>query len=318
MKRLAAVSVDLDPLHHYAHIHGLKAQGVEAPARSLVHEVALPRFLSLFEELGLPATFFVIGADLSHPRSAERVREAHQAGMELGSHSHHHDYGLSRWDFPRLLTELREAQDCIEEVSGTRPEGFRAPGYALSPALYQAAAACGLRYGSSVFPSVPYYLAKGLVMGALRVLGRPSGAHLDSPQVLAAPLFPYWPDPEAPYRKGKGRVLELPLTVAPLSRLPFLGTLALGMPLSWTRALYRSCRQRFFFNFELHGLDLLDAHDGVPKDLVRRQRELSLPWQTKRARLKEILGWLQSDFTPGTLGQVASQLSQPLSGSRLV
>ena len=54
------ISVDLDPVDCYYAIHGL---GVPRTRHHLdvVLDKCLPRFLALFEELGVTATFFVVG-----------------------------------------------------------------------------------------------------------------------------------------------------------------------------------------------------------------------------------------------------------------
>src|SRR5262249_936908 len=153
----------------------------------------------------------------------------------------------------------------------------RAPGYTLNAALYGALEAQGYRYDSSTFPAPPYYLAKAGVMGALSMLGRPSRAILDSPAVLFAPRDPYWPDPANPYSKGAGKVFELPIATAPATRVPFIGGLAVGFPSGVVRPLYATLRRTGFFNFELHAVDLLGMDDGIPKALVRAQRDLAIP-----------------------------------------
>ena len=177
--------------------------------------------------------------------------------------------------------------------------------YTLNGALYGVLSAQGYLYDSSVFPAAPYYLAKAAVMAALRLSGRPSRAILDHPSVLLAPRGPYRPLPAQPYSRGDGSVLELPIAVAPWTRLPFIGTLVTTFPRVAVRALYRSMRSDPFFNFELHAVDLLDAGDGLPGAIVRRQRDLAIPWREKRARLAEVFAWLRDDFDVVTLHQAA-------------
>lgn len=309
MSGLAAVSVDLDSLPHYCRIHGLPESLLDERARALVYTTAVPRFLELFERLQLPATLFAIGEDLDGPEPRASLRAAVRAGLEVGSHSHRHDYRLSRLSPAEIAADLAAAEEVIREATGVSPEGFRAPGYALSPALYQAVCARGYRYDSSTFPAAPYYLAKAAVMGALWVSRRPSKALLDTPRVLGAPRVPYHPDPQAPYRRGRGPVLELPIAVSPWARMPFIGTFALTFPRAFVRAGVRSLRNEPLFNFELHAVDLLDASDGIPAPLVQRQKDLAVPYLQKRERLEEVLGWMMADRIPVTLAEAARQLA---------
>ena len=237
------------------------------------------------------------------------LREARRAGAEIGNHSQTHDYALSLREPRRIRDEVEQGAQAVEAAVGERPAGFRAPGYSLSPALYQAVCAAGHRYDSSAFPAAPYYLAKAAVMGALAVFGRRSGAVLDSPRVLAAPTRPYLPDPAAPYRRGGGAAIELPISCAPVSRLPFIGTLVTSLPTAAASAVYRTLRGTPLLNLELHAIDFLDASDGIPAPLAARQRDSRIPFAQKRARLAEVLRWIGGDFEVTTLAQAAEKLA---------
>lgn len=310
--RLASISVDLDSLHHYCRIHGLSESVLDARARGLVYSTAVPRFRELLRAVGAPGTFFAIGEDLADPGASTALRESHAAGIEVANHSFSHDYALTRRAPESIRDELARGEEAILAATGVRPVGFRAPGYTLNAALYAATAERGYLYGSSTFPAAPYYAAKAAVMGTLAVVGRPSRSILDSPRVLLAPRMPYRPDPEQPYRRGTGPVLELPMTVTPGVRFPFIGTFVATLPLPAVRAAWRACRGDAFFNFELHAVDVLDATDGIPEKLVRQQRDLRVPSARKMERLAEIFRWLKADADVVTLRVAAEQLAPTL------
>ena len=88
MRRVANVSVDLDGLRCYHEIHSI-GQVADPLA---IYTVALPRFLELFEETGVRATFFVIAADLEHEKIAAAARRIRDAGHEVASHTYRHAY----------------------------------------------------------------------------------------------------------------------------------------------------------------------------------------------------------------------------------
>ncbi|HYV45871.1 MAG TPA: polysaccharide deacetylase family protein [Myxococcaceae bacterium] len=307
MDRLACVSVDLDSLHHYCRIHGLPEDGLPP---DLVYAIALPRFLDLCAELSVPLTLFAIGEDLTREPAARALAGAHRSGAEVGNHSCHHDYALTRRTREQIHLDVAEGERAIQEITGQRPAGFRAPGYTLNAALYQVLADRGYRYDSSVFPAAPYWAAKAAVMGGMRLFGRTSRAVLDTPRVLLAPREPYRPDPASPYARGAGAVLELPITTASGTRFPFIGTYALTLPAPAVRALYRTTRAQPFFNFELHGIDLLDEDDGIPRALSRVQRDARVPAAHKRARLREVLGWLKNDYRLTSLSEAAETVGR--------
>src|SRR5262249_48569840 len=150
--------------------------------------------------------------------SAKALKAAHRTGCEVGNHSQKHLYALSRAPLEEVEREVSQAEEAILIATGERPVGFRAPGYALSATLYQVLERRAYRYDASVFPAVPYYFAKAAVLVAMRATGRSSRAVLDHPSVLQAPRVPYFPDPEHPYRRGRGKLLELPMTVIPWVR----------------------------------------------------------------------------------------------------
>jgi len=310
--RLASVSVDLDSLHHYCRIQGLPETLLDDRARDLVHAEAIPRFLDAFREAGVPATFFAIGEDLVLPGMAGALRAAHVAGVEVASHSHAHDYALSRRPAAAIAEDVQGSLAALEQAVGVRPVGFRAPGYTLSAALYAALCDAGLAYDSSTFPAAPYYAAKAAVMGALALLGRPSRSVLDSPRVLAAPRVPYRPDLAQPYARGRGAVLELPVAVSPGLGVPFIGTLAVAAPWPLVRQVYGSLRGSAHLNFELHAVDLLGREDGLPPALVRQQRDLGISWAEKRERLGELFSWMRRDFDVVSLRDAAAQLGRTL------
>jgi peptidoglycan/xylan/chitin deacetylase (PgdA/CDA1 family) len=313
-ERLSSISVDLDSLGHYCRIQGLPESLLDERARALVWSTAIPRFLELFAAVGTQATFFVIGGELGDAKLGAALTSAAAAGVELANHSHSHDYALSRRSRVEIEADLRRAHEAIVAQTGVTPVGFRAPGYTLSPAMLQAVAGLGYRYDSSTFPAAPYWLAKASVMAALAALGRPSRAILDSPNVLLAPTAPYRPSLEAPYRRGEAPLVELPMAVSPLGRVPFIGTFATTMPWPLVELTFRRLRHATHFNFELHAIDVLDESDGIPEALARQQRDVRVPASQKLERLKRLFTWLGDDRERVTVAEAARRLEGRLDG----
>ena len=311
-EKMACINVDLDAIPHYLAIHGLSGIQVSPEVRCAVCRTALPRFLELFGSLGLRATFFTVGADLDDEGSAAQVRAASEAGHEIASHTQTHPYALTRLDGEALAREVSGAEAAILRVTGRRPVGFRAPGYAVTAPLLRLLDRRGYAYDSSAFPAAPYYAAKAGIMGALRLAGRPSAAILDRPRVLAAPLAPYHPYLCEPYRPARGafalRLAELPLSVGPVTRIPFIGTSALLFPERAVRAFCRRMVRLPWVNLELHGIDLLDSEDlGLPQ-LSAVQRELGIPLKDKLRRLRELFAAIREASEVVTLEEVAGRI----------
>jgi peptidoglycan-N-acetylglucosamine deacetylase len=238
----------------------------------------------------------------------EVLREAVRAGHELASHSHTHPYALAEASAEAVEDELSHAEEALASVSGRRPVGFRAPGYTLSRAMVVALSRRGYLYDASVFPAAPYYLAKAAVLASMALLGRASASRLDSPRVLLAPRAPYRPDVKQPYRPGTAPLLELPMAVTPLLRVPFFGTLLTTAPWGVVEGAYRALRKDSFLSLELHAVDVLEAEDGIPEELARVQRDVRVPRAEKERRLESVLGWLVRDFQVSTLEEAAQAL----------
>ena len=84
---------------------------------------------------------------------------------------------------------------------------------------------------------------------------------VDRPSVLLAPTRPYFAG--SPYWRRGEKMLELPVQVTRGLRLPFIGTtITLAGP-SRARLLARMCVGEPLVNLELHGIDVLDAGDGL-------------------------------------------------------
>ncbi|MRG91282.1 polysaccharide deacetylase family protein [Polyangium spumosum] len=272
---LAAVSVDLDGISHYHHIHGLAPLADGAVALHAVYDVALARMADFARAHDLPLTLFAIGADLARPESAATLAGLSRRGHVVENHSFSHRYDLTRASAEEIERDIAAGQEAIERATGRRPAGFRAPGYTVTDAVFDALEALGVRFDSSVFPCPAYYGAKAIVMGAMRMRGRTSASVLDTPRVLAAPTRPYRPG-KPWFRRGSRALVELPVQVTKGLRLPFIGTsIALGGP-RVARALAEQCADEPLVNLELHGIDFLDAADGLAH-LVPYQRELRIP-----------------------------------------
>jgi peptidoglycan-N-acetylglucosamine deacetylase len=311
--QVCSVSVDLDPIECYYRIHGLG----EAPAQlgDVILRRGLPRFAEVFARRGIRATLFVVGRDVARngPGSAAGralLREL-AAAHELGNHSFTHPYEMARLPRVRVDEEVGRAHEAIAALAGRPPVGFRAPGYDLSTTMLAAIMARGYRYDSSIFPAPLYWAAKAIVLGAMALAGRRSGAVLADPRALAAPLLPYRPDGGAPWRKGQAPIVELPVTVSRWLRIPAIGTNLLLAPTALRARVLESLRGRAFFNLELHGIDLIDAEeDGIPNALVARQPDLRVPLIMKRRALEATLDRLALDFRFAPLAEVAAEVQR--------
>jgi polysaccharide deacetylase family protein (PEP-CTERM system associated) len=105
--------------------------------------------LDLFDELGVRATFFVLGmAARAHP---ELVRAVAARGHEIGSHGDAH-LPVHRQSPAEFAADLRAARETVEEICGQAPVGYRAPAFSItrdSPWAYEVLVDEGFGYDAS-------------------------------------------------------------------------------------------------------------------------------------------------------------------------
>jgi polysaccharide deacetylase family protein (PEP-CTERM system associated) len=177
------------------------------------------RILELFGRFNAKATFFVLGWVAE--REPALVREIAAAGHEVACHSHTHRrvFTTSPQEFRE---DLRRSRATIEDASGEKVEGYRAPTFSiLDKSLWaiEILAEEGFFYDSSVFP------VKHDLYGMSR-----------------APRFPY----QWSCRSGKSLYEIPPLTVRFAGRnLPAAGGGYLRiLPMWYTRWALRRVRRR--------------------------------------------------------------------------
>ena len=311
MKRICAVSVDVDPIRCYYHIHGLGQP--PAQLRDVIIQRALPRFVELFSRRKMPATFFLVGSDLDGEAGRGAAAALAKKGFELGNHTDTHPYEFARLDRGRIKEEIARAHEKIAGAAGKEaaPVGFRAPGYDMSADALEVLAQLGYRYDSSMFPSPPYWFAKAGVMAAMAAAGKKSGSVIGDPRALLAPTNPYRPHVRAPWRRGQSPLVELPIAVAPGLRMWMIGTSIVLLPTPVRAWLLELMRRRPFFNLELHGIDLADADaDGIPAELVAKQPDLRRSLDEKLRALEATLDRLAPEYEFLPLREVATHVQR--------
>ena len=143
--------------------------------------------LDLFDEVGAKATFFTLGWVAQ--RHGALLREIAARGHEMASHGwdHRRVFKMDRASFADDIVNARKA---IEDASGSRVTGYRAPSFSIdarTPWAFEELAVQGYAYSSSVAPV--------------------RHDHYGWPE---APRFAFMPLPGAP-------LIEIPVTTAILA-----------------------------------------------------------------------------------------------------
>lgn len=297
--RIACLSVDLDSVVCYRDIHGLENSPLSPdPAYS----VGLNRLLGFLAEVDIPATLFVIGRDTKNSEHRALLRAAAKDGHELASHSWSHDYALRTKTPAEIRDDLFRVHDILGELQDSDPVGFRAPGYNIDNRLLDVCLELGYTYDSSVFPCPAYYAAKGAVMGALKLAGRPSRSSMTRAEALIAPITPYRPSIKSFWRRGDADILEIPMAVVPGIRFPVIGTSLHVLGNTGFDAAYPLLKSAHrLLNLEFHAIDFMDADDVGMAPLVKYQPDLRVPWETKQQRYSHVIWKAKQDYRFATL-----------------
>lgn len=296
-ERIANISIDFESIYYYS-----ETLGLNHPDRDRDYERILDRFLDLFAELGVHATFFLVGDDIRLKKlSREALVRMVSAGHELANHTMTHPFNLSHLSRERKEEEITLAGRLIEDATGQHVVGFRAPCLDVDEEVVDILERHGYWYESSV---LPFYfkqvqeLAYGILChGRFRSTG--------GWQNSFASGDPYVPAKGRLHRRGARAITEVPIATVPIVRLPFYSTIhiALGRAsFDGSYALLRRGRDRF--TYELHSIDLADCvEDGLEERYPGIGRHPCLKRSAKENAgfLRYAIRRFQQDYTLRTM-----------------
>lgn len=165
-------------------------------------EASMDRLLDLMARYDVTATCFVLGKVAEE--HGDLVRRIHQAGHEVATHGYSHEkvYNLTPDRFRR---ELRRSIDALQDLTGERVLGHRAPYFTVTQDSLWALdilAEEGIRYDSSIHPVFNYrYGIPNADRQPSRVASR-SGKQLLEVPVATYPLPDPLPDVNVPCGGG--------------------------------------------------------------------------------------------------------------------
>ena len=115
-------------------------------------EANVDEILTLFDQAQVKATFFTLGwVAERHPALMCRIA---QAGHEIASHGYDHARVFT-FDRKAFGEDIRKAREILEEASGQKVIGYRAPSFSIdarTPWAFEELAEQGYTYSSSVAP----------------------------------------------------------------------------------------------------------------------------------------------------------------------
>lgn len=272
----SVVSCDVDTIDR--HLEGYGIANLRPCER--IYRTALPRVLDLLDELGIRATFFLIGRDAAREQSL--LREIIAAGHEVGSHSLTHPQPFRTLSDHLLREEIATSRRVLSEACGQEVVGFRAPAWDVDQRVLRFVAEAGYEYDASIFPS--FVLLASRLATYLRSERKASIFKMDLLQHARARRNPH------PLRIGERRIFEFPISVTPRLRLPVYHTISHFVPARvferWLGALLRSGSP---VHYEFHAADLLDMATDEVDERMHRHPGVNRPLGERREHLATIL-----------------------------
>lgn len=301
-QRHGLISVDCDTIRDYRVAYSMGPFSEEdGQTADPVYTKGIPRFLELFAEMNIKATFFIVGRDLLNKDHLKIIRQIVNQGHEIANHTLNHRQGFLDLSSSEKEKEIMGADRLARELLEVKMVGFRAPGYEVDGETFRILRENGYFYDCSVLPSFLFPLIKM----AVRLKSREKDKIKRFLSLLkkfgpwaTAPRGPYYPALEEVWRPGDSNAfLEIPITVLPILNLPFYGTflLAAGKWYSWfSLSLVKKMTQTL--SFEYHPIELVHLQEDGVDPRLRVHPGLAIPLEDKRAFIRDCLCQMQECF----------------------
>jgi|ERR1700687_1316832 len=307
-KPIASLSLDLDNKWSYMKTHG--DPGWESFPSYL--DILVPRVLKFLGDRNLTITFFVVGQDAALAKNHDALRAIAAAGHEIGNHSFTHEPWQHLFTKDRIEREFAQTEEAIEAVTGSRPRGFRGPGFTFSDNTLRVLIERGYLYDASSLPTwigplarAYYFMTSNFGSDELEKRGALFGSVKDT----FVPLKQYYRESEA------GELLEIPVTTMPLFRVPihasyilYLASFSSSLALLYFRFAMALCHLNGVQpSLLLHPLDFLGGDDVSGLAFFPA---MQLPSERKLHVMSRILECYSSKFRVVTMREHADQVER--------
>lgn len=167
----------------------------------------MPILLDIYAKYNIKSTFFFTGYIAKLFPEVVKIILSH--GHEVGSHSMSHlkKDGLDIANYTKQIELLRESKKILEDISGQEVISFRAPALRVKKDTAQALIETGYKIDSSI---ASQRFDMFFSFGSIKKL-----------KWLFSPRIPYLTSNDNLFKKGKGPLIEIPLSA---TLFPYLGT----------------------------------------------------------------------------------------------
>ena len=274
------------------------------------YEIAMDRALRCFEHLGVKATFFCVGKELRESASARMsILEAFRQGHEIANHTYSHPYGLTKLGKDDLRREILDCSSLIQELTGVRPVGFRAPSYEMNTSVMEVLEDLSFKYDSSAFWSI----LNPLVKFYYRWFSTATIQEAYGKGCYGIPRQPYYPSSQDCMREGESvrGILEIPVPRTRLLNFPFYANFHLSAGDLYSKVAIALMRQPYVV-YLFHLIEFVDLADGIPGELSVHPN-LSTPFERKLATMEKAIQAILQNYQSVLSSDFAQEFSQTLS-----
>lgn len=243
MKNSFVLSVDVDGWSSLLRFYSVKHDPAKVDSQVDIGR-GIMKLLRLFERNDINATFFVTG-EMAKKHKIE-LKAVYEEGHEVACHGLTHDKDECLLPFNEQKMRIKEASEILQVETGVKPKGFRAPCLQANGETVKVLEELEYVYDSSVLPSlVPGYYGYLTTFSA-----------------------PYYPSVSSLVRKGNSTILELPVSVNPIFRVPLSASWMRNLGAKWVKMGIK-------WNFRLGNPVVFYVH---PRDVMALPRVEDVPW----------------------------------------
>lgn len=253
--------------------HSIKKNRLDLDTARLVYKYGLPELLRLYDKYKIKTTFYFTASFVGlFPNSVKMVLNS---GHEVGCHglTHKVEEGFDVLTLEQQINAIKKAKEIIEFYGG-KIEAFRAPALRINKFTVKALEINGFKTDSSVASQRfdgPFSYGSRVKLGW-----------------LFACRMPYFMDYESPFRKGKSKILEIPISslilayigttmrifpkiVQILRSLLFQEAKALGKPIVFDFHPNEVIEEDYFGNIHYRAKDKFSI---LFKDIIRQRLKI--------------------------------------------
>lgn len=148
-----ALSFDIEDWFHISGIPRVERRGNWDSFSSSIVEDKTNLILDILSKYDVKATFFVLGwVAQKYPSLVKKIAEEEH---EIGTHGYWH-YRVNTLSKERFRDYLQQSVDILEQVTGKKVKGYRAPSFSImlgTEWAFEVMDEVGLQYDASLFPA---------------------------------------------------------------------------------------------------------------------------------------------------------------------